>query len=210
MTTAHALFVVGLVSQAVLALLFAITWRALRRAWAGLLALGFMANAALYAALAAGMGTTELSAPPPTLVSIFALSGLLLITAAIIDYVNASAREARRLNLWSVGVAVVAAAIGLAGAMTRATGFVVMALYVIGWALLFVRAQRREPRSGHGFVIVALLAYPASVALVVSGWIRAELLSVVGVLPFCGARRHAADHRTAACPARRGTGAGRA
>jgi signal transduction histidine kinase len=33
-------------------------------------------------------------------------------------------------------------------------------------------------------VIVALLAYPASVVLVLSGWVRPELLSVVGVLPF--------------------------
>jgi signal transduction histidine kinase len=184
MTTAHALFVVGLVSQAVLALLFAIAWRALRRRWAGLLALGFASNTSLYAALAAGMGTTELAAPPPTLVSIFALAALVLITAAIIDYVDVPAREARRLNGLSIGVVVVASVIGLTGAINRATGFAVMALYVIGWALLFVRAMRREPRSGHGFVIVALLAYPASVALVVSGWVRPELLSVVGVLPF--------------------------
>ena len=184
MTTSQALFVVGLVSQAVLALLFAIAWRALRRGWAGWLALGFTANAALYAALAAGMGTTDLSAPPPVLVSIFALVAIVLITAAILDYVGADAREARRLNALSVGVALLATAIGLAEGMTRAIGFAVMALYVTGWALLFVRALRREPRSGHGFVIVALLTYPASVALVVSGWIRAELLSVVGVLPF--------------------------
>jgi signal transduction histidine kinase len=184
MNTAQALFVVGLVSQAVLALLFAIAWRALRRRWAALLALGFAANAGLYAALAAGMGTTALSAPPPTLIAIVALSGLVLITAAIIDYVGADAREARRLNALSVAVAVVATGIGLAHLVTRAVGFAVMAVYVIGWALLFVRAMRREPRSGHGFVIAALLAYPASVALAVSGWIRAELLSAVGVLPF--------------------------
>ncbi len=184
MTTAHALFVVGLVSQAVLALLFAITWRALRRGWAGLLALGFTANAAMYAALAAGMGTADLSAPPPTLGSVLALSALVLITAAIIDYIDTPARLARRLNALSIGVVLVASVIGLAGAMSRATGFGVMALYVLGWALLFARAMRREPRSGHGFVIVALLAYPASVALVLSGWVRPELLSVVGVLPF--------------------------
>jgi hypothetical protein len=38
LTTAQVLFVVGLVSQAVLALLFAFVWRALRQRWAGLLA----------------------------------------------------------------------------------------------------------------------------------------------------------------------------
>jgi len=184
MTTAQALFVVGLVAQTVLALLFTIAWRALRRRWAGLLALGFLANAALYAALAAGLGTVELAAAPPTIVSFFGLLGLVLITAATIDYVDTEPRQARRLNTLSIGVALVGSGIGLAQLMTRAVGFMVMALYVVGWALLFVRARRREPRSGHGFVIVALLAYPASVVLVVSGWIRPELLSVAGVLPF--------------------------
>jgi len=184
MTTAHALFIVGLVSQAVLALLFGIAWRALRRPWAGLLALGFMANAGLYLALFAGLGTTELSAPPPTGVAALALLALVLITAAIVDYVDTPPRVARGLNGLSIGVVVVASVIGLAGAMSRATGFGVMAVYVLGWALLFARAMRLEPRSGHGFVILALLAYPGSVALVLSGWVRSELLSVVGVLPF--------------------------
>jgi signal transduction histidine kinase len=178
------LFIVGLASQAVLALLFAIAWRALRRRWAGLLALGFAANATMYAALAAGMGTVALSAPPPALISAIALSGIVLITAAIIDYVGVDAREARRLNALSVGVALVAAGFGLSQLMTRAFGFAVMALYVISWALLFVRALRREPRSGHGFVVVALLVYPATVVLVIAGWIRPDLLSGAGVLPF--------------------------
>ncbi|HEY6511896.1 MAG TPA: HAMP domain-containing sensor histidine kinase [Burkholderiaceae bacterium] len=184
MTTAHALFVVGLVSQAVLALLFGIAWRALRRPWAGLLALGFTANAAVYAALGAGLGTTELAAPPPPMVAALALLALVLITAAIIDYVDTPPRLAHRLNVLSIGVVVVSSALGLAGVMSRATGFGVMAIYVLGWALLFARAMRREPRSGHGFVILALLAYPASVALVLSGWVRPDLLSAVGVLPF--------------------------
>jgi signal transduction histidine kinase len=184
MTTAQVLFIVGLASQAVLALLFAIAWRALRRRWAGLLALGFTANAALYAALAGGMGTVALSAPPPVLISVIALSGIVLITAAIVDYVGVDAGEARRLNALSVGVAVVAAGFGLSGLMTRAFGFAVMALFVISWALLFARALRREPRSGHGFVVVALLAYPVTVALVLAGWIRPDLLSGAGVLPF--------------------------
>jgi len=178
------LFVVGLVSQAVLALLFAIVWRALRQRWAGLLALGFVANAGLYAALVSGMGTASLTAPPPATVSLFALTGLVLITAAIVDYVGAQSGQARRLNTLSVSVAGVAALIGFAELMTRAVGFAVMAAYVVAWVLLFGRARRREPHSGHGFVIAALLLYPATVVMAVSGSIRPDLLSGAGVLPF--------------------------
>jgi len=47
--TARDLVLVGLVAQAVLALLFALVWRRLRSAWAGWLALGLAANAATYA-----------------------------------------------------------------------------------------------------------------------------------------------------------------
>lgn len=178
------LFVVGLVSQAVLAMLFAIVWRALRQRWAGLLALGFVANSGYYATLASGMGTASLTAPPPVTVSLFALTGLVLITAAIVDYVGAQPGQARRLNTLSVSVAVVAAVIGFAELMTRAVGFAVMAVYVVAWVLLFVRARRREPHSGHGFVIAALLLYPAIVVMAVSGSIRPDLLSGAGVLPF--------------------------
>lgn len=178
------LFVVGLLAQAVLALLFTIAWHALRRRWAGLLALGFAANGGYYATLAAGMGTASLTAPPPVTVSLFALAGLVLITAAIVDYVGVHGAEARRMNMVAVAVAVVGAAIGLSELMTRAVGFTVMALYVVAWVLLFARAMRREPHCGHGFVIVAVMVYPATVMFVISGWIRPELLSGAGVLPF--------------------------
>ncbi len=165
-------------------MLFAIVWRALRQRWAGLLALGFVANSGYYATLASGMGTASLTAPPPVTVSLFALTGLVLITAAIVDYVGAQPGQARRLNTLSVSVAVVAAVIGFAELMTRAVGFAVMAVYVVAWVLLFVRARRREPHSGHGFVIAALLLYPAIVVMAVSGSIRPDLLSGAGVLPF--------------------------
>ena len=53
--TARDLVLVGLVTQAVLALLFALVWRSLRSAWPRWLALGFAATAASYGAMLAGM-----------------------------------------------------------------------------------------------------------------------------------------------------------
>jgi signal transduction histidine kinase len=68
--------------------------------------------------------------------------------------------------------------------LPRGVGLGVLALYVVSWAVLFVRAVRLEPHSGHGLVILALLAYPATWAASVLGWVRPELLSGIGVLPF--------------------------
>jgi signal transduction histidine kinase len=83
-----------------------------------------------------------------------------------------------------VGVAVISVPLGIAGVITRATGHGVMAAYVLGWALLFLRAMRREPHSGHGFVVFALLLYPLSVLAIVSGRLPSDLLGPSAVLPF--------------------------
>lgn len=184
MTTEQVLPLIGLASQIVLALLFAIVWRALRRHWAALLALGFGTNAAMYLAMTAGTMSMALAGPPSTLIALLSVAAVVLITAAIVDYVAVDAHAARRLNALSVGVAAVSVVAGLTGYLTRATGLAVLALYVLGWALLFLRAMRLEPRSGNGFVILALLVYPVTVVLGVSGWIRPEMLVGVGVLPF--------------------------
>ena len=175
---------VGLLSQAVLALLFAIVWRALRRRWALLLALGFAANAAMYAAMLAGAIQVALASRPATLIALLSVLAILLITSAVIDYVNIGGARARRLNVLSIVVAVLAVAAGLAGYLSRGVGLGVLALYVLSWAALFVRAMRLEPHSGHGLVILALLAYPATWAAAVLGWVRPELLAGIGVLPF--------------------------
>jgi signal transduction histidine kinase len=175
---------VGLLAQAVLALLFAIVWRALRRRWAVLLAAGFAANAAMYAAMLAGTMHVALAGPPSTAAALLSVLGIVLISAAVIDYVGIDGPWAWRLNSVSVGVAAVGIAVGMAGYLSRAAGLGVLALYVLAWAVLFVRARSREPRSGHGLVIVALLAYPATWAAALLSWVRPELLSGIGVLPF--------------------------
>jgi signal transduction histidine kinase len=175
---------VGLLTQAVLASLFAIAWRALRRRWALLLALGFAANTAMYAAMLAGTVQVALAGRPSTPIALLSVLAVVLITSAVIDYVNMGAAWARRLTATSIGVALLAVALGVAGHLPRGVGLGVLALYVVSWAVLFVRAVRLEPHSGHGLVILALLAYPATWAASVLGWVRPELLSGIGVLPF--------------------------
>jgi len=182
--TARDLVLVGLVIQTVLALLFALVWRSLRGGWPAWLALGFAANAAAYGAMVSGLFSAELFVAPPRPVAMLALTSVVLITVGVIDYVGVERALARRLSLLAVVVAAISVPLGVTGVITRASGYGVMAVYVIGWAWLFVRAMWREPHSGHGIVVVALLVYPLSVLTVVSGVVPPELLSASAVLPF--------------------------
>lgn len=174
----------GLLAQAVLALLFLLVWQRLRPRWALLLTLGYATQALVYVLLLLGQGHGSLERPPSTGPALAAVVGLVLISAAVIDYVALPRHWSRRLHAASVGVAALALLIGLAGWLSRGAGMVVMATYVIGWAVLFLDARRREPHSGHGIVALALLAYPATVGAGMAGWIDPHLLSVAGVLPF--------------------------
>ncbi len=182
--TTRDLVFIGLVSQAVLALLFALVWRALRLTWPAWLALGFAANAATYLAMGLGMFRDGLHTRPATLVALMAVAAIVLISAGVIAYVGLDARRARRLNAVSIAVALVSIALGLAGIIDRASGYFVMAVYVVGWAWLFVRAMLAEPHSGHGFAVLALLVYPLSVGAVLAGWVAPSLLAASAVLPF--------------------------
>ncbi|MFN0185091.1 MAG: sensor histidine kinase [Aquabacterium sp.] len=174
----------GLLSQALLALLFGLVWRALQAQWAVLLGAGYVANALMYAFMFLGHVQVEMAAPPATAVALSAVVAIVLITAGVVDYVGLTAATARRLNIASIALAVVAVGIGLAGWMSRAVGLVVLALYVVGWAGLFLGAMRREPHSGHGIMVLALLAYPATVAAGLGGLIAPSLLGAAGVVPF--------------------------
>ena len=182
--TARDLVFVGLVTQTVLALLFALVWRALRKPWPAWLALGFGANAATYAAMGAGMFREAIHVQPAIPVALLAVTAIVLITAGAIDYVGTEPARARALNALSLGVALVSIALGLIGIINRASGYVVMSVYVVGWAALFVRAMWREPHSGHGVVVLALLVYPLSVGAVLGGWVAPGLLAAAAVLPF--------------------------
>ena len=182
--TARDLVLVGLVTQAVLALLFGIVWRSLRGGWPAWLALGFAANAASYGFMVAGLYRSELFVAPQRPVALAALAAVVLITIGVIDYVGIERRLARRLSWIAVAVAVVSVPLGVTGVITRAIGYGVMAAYVLGWVILFVRAMWREPHSGHGFVVLALLLYPLAVLAIVGGWVPADLLSASAVVPF--------------------------
>jgi len=182
--TARDLVLIGLVSQTVLALLFALVWRSLRGGWPAWLALGFASNAGAYGAMVAGLYSSELFVAPAKPVAMLALTAVVLITFGLIDYVGLERRLARRLGWAALLVALVSIPFGVSGVLTRAAGYGVMAAYVVGWVVLFVRAMLREPHSGHGFVVAALLLYPLTVLAIVVGWVSADLLSAAAVLPF--------------------------
>ena len=121
--TARDLIFVGLVTQTVLALLFALVWRALRLAWPGWLAFGFLANASSYLAMVgAGMFREALHVQPAVPVALLAVAAIVLITAGVIAYVGLEPRQTRRLNAASVAVALVSIALGLAAVINRASG----------------------------------------------------------------------------------------
>jgi len=182
--TARDLVLVGLVTQTVLALMFGLVWRSLRGGWPAWLAMGFASYAAAYGAMSAGLFNAELFVAPSRPVAMLALTGVVLITIGVIDYVGTERQLAKRLSILAVVVAVISVPLGVTGVITRASGHGVMALYVLGWALLFLRAMRREPHSGHGFVVFALLLYPLSVLAIVSGRLPPDLLGPSAVLPF--------------------------
>jgi signal transduction histidine kinase len=182
--TARDLVLVGLATQTVLALLFALVWRSLRGGWPAWLALGFAANAATYGAMAAGLFSESLFVEPARLVALLSVAGVVLITLGVVDYVGVERRLARRLNTIAVVAALLAIALGLLGVINRALGHGVLAAYVVGWAWLFVRAMSREPHSGHGFVVLALLVYPVSVLAIITGRLPPQLLGASAVLPF--------------------------
>jgi len=182
--TARDLVLEGLVTQTVLALTFKQVWRSLRGGWPAWLALGFASNAASYGAMGLGLFTDALFVTPSRPVALFALSAVVLITIGLLDYVGIDRTLRRRLAWLALIVALVSVPLGIGGVITRASGYGVMAAYVLGWIWLFVRATWREPHSGHGFVVIALLVYPLTVLSIVAGWVPGELLSASAVLPF--------------------------
>ena len=115
-----------------------------------------------------------------------ALAGatLLLLTAALIDYVGLPRTLARRINRVSTAlVALMLAALAL-GVLRRGEGMLLGGLFFVGWTLLFVQAMLREPHSGHGMVVVALLTFPFGSLAAHTGALPFALLPAVEIIPL--------------------------
>ncbi|HEY8975192.1 MAG TPA: ATP-binding protein [Burkholderiaceae bacterium] len=176
---------VGVAVQATLALLLLVVWRSLRARWTLLLSAGFIAVTAQYFCVALGHYTRGASwqEPPKTLNAALALLAHGLITWALIDYVGLPPAWSRRLRQATVlvfGLALIALA---AGMLSRGATIGVIGTFMCGWAALFGWALRREPRAGHGIVMLAVLVYPVSMLAALEGWFSTELAGISLIVP---------------------------
>ena len=176
---------VGVAVQGTLALLLLVVWRSLRARWTLLLSAGFVAVTAQYGCVALGhyARSPGWRDPPTTLNALFALVAHGLITWGLIDYVGLPRlwnRRLRQATLAAFGLALIALA---AGVLTRAATVALIGAFMCGWAALFAWAMRREPRAGHGIVMLAVLVYPASMLGALAGWFSTEVAGISLIVP---------------------------
>ena len=176
---------VGVAVQGTLALLLLVVWRSLGARWTLLLSAGFFAVTAQYCCVALGhySHSSGWHEPPKTLNAVFALVAHGLITWGLIDYVGLPRLWNRRLRqgtLLVFGLALIALA---AGMLSRADTIAVIGTFMCGWAALFGWAMRREPRAGHGIVMLAVLVYPASMLAALVGWFSTEAAGISLIVP---------------------------
>ena len=177
--------VVGVAVQGTLALLLLVVWRALKARWTLLLSAGFIAVTLQYVCVAVGNykpGATW-SDPPANPNAIFTLLAHGLITWGLIAYVEvppATSRRLRQATLLAFGVAFIALACGV---LTRGATVALIAVFMCAWAAFFGWAQRREPRAGHGIVMLAVLVYPLSMLAAKAGWLSLTGAGVALIVP---------------------------
>ena len=177
----HAVYAVaGAIALGMLAFLHALVWRAQRQSWSLLFALAFGCAALIYAfdgqARPPGM-------PAHPLAMLVGAVGLLMGAWALIDYVGLPEPTRTRLRTGTAAVLVAFIAWRLAGGSSRLGGFVVYSAVITLLAGLAGWAMRREPRHGHGFVLVALALFPVAVAGAALGWIEIGSLRYLLIVP---------------------------
>jgi signal transduction histidine kinase len=163
-----------------IAALYALVWQVLRERWAALLAVGFAFGCA------GSLVNYRLSAlsfdEAARFIAPLVAGGYLCFTHAIMEYTGFASGRRR---FW-VGLTVLYLAIVLFLVESRWVGFgglmVLQAVFPVSWAVLFLRAQRREPGDGHGFNALALLAFPAIAYAIHRGWLPPEYRRNMGML----------------------------
>jgi len=185
--TAALLYAVGAVLEGWLAAMLFLSGRKLRgpdERWSLLLAAGFALNAARSVLMAFGMGNVALDSTANIATSTLAEIALALITGALMHYVGLSPRARRRLWL-VIGPFIVATwALTSAGLLARGSAFVFAIIVICGWAALFLHAMVREPRAGHGLVVLATLSFPAIVIALKRGLVPFEVLPIAEIVPL--------------------------
>jgi signal transduction histidine kinase len=193
MTLSTLLYLAGALLEGWLAAMLLVASRALRGCgdaegarirWPRWLAAGYALGALRSAVLATGYGLVDLARPPHPLPSLLAMGMLACISASLLDYAGIAGPPARRAKLGTAALVGATWVAGAAGLLSRGNAALVGALVVCGWALVLLRAMRREPRSGHGLVVAALLAFPATMVIVrASSW-GAALMPMFEMVPL--------------------------
>ena len=187
MTNAALLYAVGAALQGWLAVMLGISGRVLHGAnerWSRLLAAAFACNTLRSALFAGGYGLVPMTGSPRILTGTLSLLTVGLITAALMNYVDLDARIQRRA-WWVAGPVLVALETAVPFHwISRGTASAIIILFTLGWAAMFLRAMRREPRNGHGFVVLATLTFPLVVIALRLGWLPFEMVGLSEILPL--------------------------
>ena len=187
MTAAALLYAVGALIEGWLAAMLFLSGRMLRgpdERWSLLLAGGFAFNSARSACMAMGYGNVAFDIAPRFVTGTLAMIALTLITAALMHYVALPARMRRRIWLVAVPVLLATWAAMMGGWLSRGSGLLVTTTFIVGWAWLFALATLREPRSGHGLVVVATLAFPVIIVALRLGLLPFEVLPIAEIAPL--------------------------
>ena len=187
MTAAALLYAVGALIEGWLAAMLFLSGRMLRgpdERWSLLLAGGFAFNSARSACMAMGYGNVAFDIAPRFVTGTLAMIALTLITAALMHYVALPGRVRRRIWLVAVPVLLATWAAMMGGWLSRGSGLLVTTTFIVGWAWLFALATLREPRSGHGLVVVATLAFPVIIVALRLGLLPFEVLPIAEIAPL--------------------------
>ena len=178
---AHDVFALAAaLASGVLALLHALVWRSQRTRWSALFAIAFVFIATIYA-FDGRLRPTGAGAPP--VAAWLAIAAAVALTAAMVDYVGLAGPVARGLTAAAVAVGGVMGVLIVMRQVPRLAGFAVLSGYLFAQAALALHAMRREPRRGHGIVVLALLSYPAVIAAAVLGLYDVALLRYAAAVP---------------------------
>jgi len=187
MAISSVLYATGALLEAWLAAMLLVCWRRLRTTgaqWPGLLAAGFACNAVRCSLLASGTGNVTLEHAASIFTSVFAVVTIALLTAALTDYAGLRRKTARRINRVTAVLLVLLIASVALHVVTRGQAMLLANVFFAGWILLFTHALVREPRSGHGFVVFALFAFPVGSIAAIMGWLPFALLATIELVPI--------------------------
>jgi signal transduction histidine kinase len=160
--------------------LYVLVWRVLRHPWTGMLALGFAFG------FAGHLVNYHLAALPfdqaARYIAPLVGCAYLCFTLAIMDYTGFA--PARRRFWCGITLAYLAGVSALVQGLWVGFGtlMALQAVLPVSWALLFLRAMRREPGHGHEFNVLALLAFPVIAYAIHRGWFPPDYRRNMGML----------------------------